>query len=54
MRNMNDMYVNDNCQTRLHIGRYVFTIAELYTNAVIHISHEELKKHEDHERIVSN
>lgn len=54
MRDMNDLYVNDNCQIRVHIGGYVFTIAELYTNAVIHMSHEQLEKHEDKERIVKN
>ena len=54
MRDMNDMYVNDHCQTCVHIGGYVFTIAELYVNAVNTMSHEDLKKHEDRERIVSN
>ena len=51
MRDMNDMYVNDHCQTRVHIGGYVFTISELYTNAVIHMSAEELEKHEDREKL---
>ena len=54
MRDMNDFYVNDNCQTKIHIGGYVFTIAELYTNAIIHMSAEELEKHEDRERFVNN
>jgi hypothetical protein len=51
MRDMNDMYVNDYCQTRIHIGGYVFTVAELYANAVIHMSPEELERHEDRENV---
>ena len=47
MRDINDFYVNDNCQTKIHIGGYVFTIAELYTNAVLHMSQEELSAHEE-------
>ena len=47
MRDMNDFYVSERCQTKVHIGGYVFTIAELYTKAIIHMSAEELEKHED-------
>jgi hypothetical protein len=47
MQDMNDYYVNDNCQTRVHIGGYVFTIAELYTNTLLYLSPEELEKHEE-------
>ena len=50
MRDMNDMYVGVDCQTKIHIGGYVFTIAELYTNALIHMSDKELKNHEDEGR----
>ena len=46
---MNDMYVKDHCQTRVHIGGYVFTITELHANAVKHMSPEELKNHKDSE-----
>lgn len=51
MRDMNDMYVNEHCQTRVHIGGYVFTIAELYTNAINTMSHTDLAKHEDIESL---
>jgi hypothetical protein len=47
MRDMNDMWVNDYCQTRIHSHGYVFTIAELMTIAICNLSHEELEKHEE-------
>ena len=47
MSDMNDFYVNDHCQTRVHIGGYVFTIEELFTNAVLTMSHEKLEAHEE-------
>ena len=47
MRDMNDYYVSDKCQTKVHIDEYVFTIAELYANAVAHMNDEELTKHKD-------
>lgn len=47
---MNDMYVGVDCQTKIHIGGYAFTIAELYTNALIHMSDKELEKHEEEGR----
>lgn len=47
MRDMNDYYVNDNCQTKIHIGGYVFTIAELYTSALLHMRADELAKHKE-------
>lgn len=53
MRDMNDLYVSDHCQTRVHIDGYVFTIAELFANALAHLTKEELEKYEDHE-IINN
>ena len=47
MRDMNDYYVNDGCQTKVHIGGYVFTVAELYANALLHMNREELEKHKE-------
>ena len=47
MSDMNDFYVNDYCQTRIHIGGYVFTIAELYVNAMLTMSPEKLEVHEE-------
>ena len=45
MRDMNDMYVNRDCRTKVHIGNYVFTIAELFSIACDSLSSEELEKH---------
>lgn len=42
---MNDMFVNDGCQTRVHINGYVFTIAELFNIVCDSLSSEELEKH---------
>lgn len=44
---MNDFYVNDNCQTKIHSHDYVFTIAELMNIAICNLSCEELEKHEE-------
>ena len=44
---MNDFYVNDNCQTKIHSHGYVFTIAELMNIAICSLSCEELEKHEE-------
>ena len=49
MRDMNDYYVSDKCQTKVHIGGYVFTIAELYNNAVANMNDEELAQHKDND-----
>ena len=51
MRDMNDVYVNERCQTRVHIGGYVFTIAELYTNAINTMNSTDLAKHENTESL---
>ena len=45
MRDMNDMYVNTDCKTMVHIGGYIFTIAELFNIACDSLSYEELEKH---------
>lgn len=44
---MNDFYVHDNCQIRIHSHGYIFTIAELMTIAICKLSYEELEKHEE-------
>jgi hypothetical protein len=45
MSDMNDMFVNNNCQTKVHIGDYVFTIAELFCIACDSLSSKELEEH---------
>lgn len=47
MRDMNDMFVNDGCQTKVHINGYVFTIAELFCIACDSLSSGELDKHKE-------
>jgi hypothetical protein len=47
MRDMNDMWVNDNCQTRIHSHGYVFTIEELMNIAICSLNYDELEKHEE-------
>ena len=47
MRDMNDYYVNSDCQTKIHIGNYVFTIAELFNIACDSLSSEELDKYKE-------
>jgi hypothetical protein len=47
MRDMNDMWVNDYCQTAIHCRGYVFTISELFDIAQLHCSPEKLEAHED-------
>lgn len=47
MRDMNDMYVDQYCQTRIHCRGYVFTISELFDIVQIHCSEEKLEAHED-------
>lgn len=51
MRDMNDMWVNDHCQTRIHSQGYVFTIKELVNLAILNMSYEELEKHEENNYI---
>jgi hypothetical protein len=48
MQDMNDFYVNINCKTKIHIGGYVFTVAELYNNAMSNMTIEELERHKEH------
>lgn len=47
MRDMNDMWVNDSCQTRIHSHGYVFTIEELMNIAICSLNCDELEKHEE-------
>lgn len=47
MVDMNDMYVNTDCQTKIHIGGYVFTIAELFCIACDSLTSNELEKHKE-------
>lgn len=47
MRDMNDLFVNDNCKTKVHCQGYVFTISELVNIAIWNLSSEELAAHED-------
>lgn len=51
MRDMNDFYVHDNCQTKVHICGYVFTIAELFNIAISGMTAEELAKHKDQDEL---
>lgn len=44
---MNDMYVNDYCQTVVHCRGYAFTISELFDLVQAHCSPEGLEAHED-------
>lgn len=45
MKDVNDFWVNDNCQTNVHSRGYVFTIAELVDIAISRLDIEELAKH---------
>ena len=47
MSNINDMYVGDYSQTKIHCRGYVFTISELFDIAQIHCSEEKLAAHEE-------
>lgn len=47
MRDMNDMYVNDNCQTAIHCRGHVFTISELFDIAQLYSSPEKWDAHEE-------
>lgn len=47
MQDMNDMYVNDHCQTVIHCRGYKFTINELFDIVQIHCSEEKLAAHKD-------
>ena len=47
MRDMNDYYVNSNCETKIHIGGYVFTVTELFNIACDSLSFEELEEHRE-------
>jgi hypothetical protein len=51
MRDMNDMYVNDHCPTKVHCRGYVFTISELFDLVQIYCSNEKLAAHEDTEKL---
>lgn len=45
MRDMNDMYVNDFCPTKIHCRGLVFTISELLDIAVAKLTFDELAAH---------
>ena len=45
MSDTNDMFVSSNCQTKIHINGYVFTVAELFNIARNSLTSEELEKH---------
>jgi hypothetical protein len=45
MRDMNNMYVNDFCPTKIHCRGFVFTISELMDIAICKLTHEELVEH---------
>lgn len=45
MRDMNDMYVNDYCPTKIHCRGLVFTISELMDIAICKLTHDELVQH---------
>lgn len=42
---MNDYYVSTGCNTRVHIGGYVFTISEFFAIACDSLSADELEAH---------
>ncbi len=48
MRDTNDMYVGNNCQLRIHMGGFVFSLEELFQHAVSTLSAEALEKHKEH------
>lgn len=43
--NINDMYVNDFCPTKIHYRGFVFTISELMNIAIRKLTHDELVAH---------
>lgn len=49
MRDMNDMWVNDNCQLKVHCRNHVFTISELFDIVQLHSPKEKWDAHEETE-----
>ena len=47
MRDMNDMWVADNCKTVIHCRGYSFTISELMDIAIDNCSDAKLEEHKD-------
>lgn len=47
MRDMNDMWVNDNCQLKIHCRNHVFTVSELFDIAQLYSSQEKWDAHEE-------
>jgi hypothetical protein len=47
MRDMNDMWVNDNCQLKLHCRNHVFTVSELFDIAQLYSSQEKWDAHKE-------
>lgn len=47
MRDMNDLFVKDDCKTLVHVNGYIFTIEDLYKLAISTMSTEELLKHKE-------
>lgn len=44
---MNDMWVNDNCQLKLHCRNHIFTVSELFDIAQLYSSQEKWDAHEE-------
>jgi hypothetical protein len=44
---MNDMWVNDNCQLKIHCRNHVFTVSELFDIAQLYSSQEKWDAHEE-------
>ena len=49
MRDMNDVYVNDSCNTTIHCRGFVFTVSELFNIALEKLTFDELAAHMDKE-----
>ena len=45
MRDMNDMYVGDNCNIAIHCRDHVFTVSELFEIAQLNSTQEEWDDH---------
>jgi hypothetical protein len=44
---MNDMWVNDCCQLKIHCRNHVFTVSELFDIAQLYSSQEKWDAHEE-------
>lgn len=47
MRDMNDLYVGDNCNIAIHCRNHVFTVSELFDIAQLYSSQEKWDAHEE-------